>query len=81
MEITTVTTRVKWAGPHSNANAQKIFEMIEEMTASGKLISRSSPELDSSSEHSVIAVWSDSAAANEYLAIINTLGPVIAEII
>ena len=79
--MATVTTRVEWAGQHNDATAQKIFEMVEEMTASGKLISRSSPETDSASEHTVIAVWSDLDAANEYLAVIDTLSPVSAEIV
>jgi hypothetical protein len=81
MEITTVTTRVTWPGPHSVATADRIAVMVNEMTASGKLISRSSTETDSESEHTVTAVWSDSAAANEYLAVVNTLGPVSAEIV
>jgi hypothetical protein len=81
MEITTVTTRVTWPGPHSSVTSDRIATMVNEMTTAGKLISRSSPDLDSDSEHTVIAVWSDLAAANEYLAIINTLGPVSAEII
>ena len=79
--MATVTTRVEWAGQHNDATAQKIFEMIEEMIASGKLISRSSPETDSTSAHSVIAVWRDLDAANEYLAVIDTLSPVSAEIV
>ena len=79
--MATVTTRVEWAGQHNDATAQKIFEMVEEMTASGKLISRSSPETDSTSEHTVIAVWSDLDAANEYLAVIDTLSPVSAAVV
>jgi hypothetical protein len=79
--MATVTTRVEWAGQHNDATAQKIFEMIEEMIASGKLISRSSPETDSTSAHSVIAVWRDLDAANEYLAVIDTLSPVSAAIV
>lgn len=79
--MATVTTRVEWAGQHNDATAQKIFEMVEEMTASGKLISRSSPEADSSSAHSVTAVWIDLDAANEYLAVIDTLSPVSAAIV
>jgi hypothetical protein len=79
--MATVTTRVEWAGQHNDATAQKIFEMIEEMIASGKLISRSSPETDSTSAHSVTAVWVDLAAANEYLAIVNTLSPISAAIV
>ena len=69
MEITTVTTRVTWPGPHSSVTSDRIATMVNEMTTAGKLISRSSPDLDSDSEHTVIAVWSDLAAANEYLAI------------
>jgi len=79
--MATVTTRVEWAGQHNDETAQKIFEMTEEMTASGKLISRSSPETDSSSAHTVIAVWTDLDAANEYLAIVDALSPVSAEIV
>ena len=81
MEITTVTTRVTWTGPHSSATADRIATMVDEMTASGKLISRSSTETDSSSEHTVIAVWSDLAAANEYLTVVNSLNPISAEIV
>ena len=81
MEITRVSTRVTWPGPHSSATANRIETLVNEMTASGKLISRSSPEIDSDSEHTVIAIWSDLAAANEYLEIVNTLNPVNAEII
>ena len=79
--MATVTTRVEWAGQHNDETAQTIFEMIEEMTEAGKLISRSSPEIDSSSAHSVTAVWRDLEAANEYLAIVNTLSPISAEIV
>ena len=81
MEITTVTTRVTWPGPHSDRTAQQIFEMVDEMTASGKLISRESPDSDSVSMYSVIAVWRDLEAANEYLAIVNSLNPISTEII
>jgi hypothetical protein len=81
MEITTVTTRVTWTGPHSSATADRIATMVNEMTTAGKLISRSSSETDSSSEHTVIAVWSDLAAANEYLAVVNSLNPISAEIV
>jgi hypothetical protein len=81
MEITTVTTRVTWAGPHSDATVDRIVTMVDQMTAAEKLISRSSPDLPSDSEHTVIAVWRDIEAANEYLAFINPLGPVVAEIV
>lgn len=81
METTTVTTRVEWAGPHSSATADIILTMANEMTTSGKLISRSSPDIDSESNHTVIAVWRDLESANEYLAIVNTLNPVSAEIV
>jgi hypothetical protein len=77
----TVTTRVTWTGPHSSVTADRIATMVNEMTTSGKLISRSSPETDSESNHTVIAVWSDLAAANEYLAIVNSLSPISAEIV
>ena len=77
----TVTTRVEWTGPHSVATANAINDMIEKMIESGKLISRSSPEADSSTNHSVTAVWVDLAAANEYLAIVNTLSPISAAIV
>ena len=77
----TVTTRVEWTGPHSVATATAINDMVEKMTESGKLISRSSPEADSSSAHSVTAVWIDLDAANEYLAVIDTLSPVSAAIV
>ena len=79
--MATVTTKVEWAGQHSDETAQKIFEMIEAMTEAGKLISRSSPETDSSSAHTVIAVWRDLEAANEYLAIVNALSPVSAVVV
>lgn len=79
--MATVTTRVTWTGPHSSATADRIATMVDEMTASGKLISRSSTETDSSSEHTVIAVWSDLESANEYLAIVNSLNPISAEIV
>ena len=79
--MATVTTRVTWTGPHSSATADRIAVMVDEMTASGKLISRSSTETDSSSEHTVIAVWSDLAAANEYLTVVNSLNPISAEIV
>jgi len=81
MEITTVTTRVTWSGPHSSATSDRIATMVDEMTTSGKLISRLSPDLDSESNHTVIAVWSDLAAANEYLEIVNSLNPISAEIV
>ena len=77
----TVTTRVTWPGPHSSATADRIATMVNEMTTSGKLISRSSPDLDSSSDHTVIAVWSDLESANEYLSIVNSLNPISAEIV
>ncbi len=79
--MATVTTRVEYPGPHSVATADTINTMVETMTESGKLISRSSPDLDSTGAHTVIAVWIDLAAANEYLAIVNTLSPVSAAII
>jgi len=79
--MATVTTRVTWTGPHSSATADRIAVMVNEMTGSGKLISRSSPETDSESNHTVIAVWSDLEAANEYLAIVNSLNPISAEIV
>ena len=81
METTTVTTRVTWTGPHSSATADRILTMVEEMTTSGKLVSRSSPNIDSESDHTVIAVWRDLESANEYLAIINSLNPISAEIV
>ena len=81
METTTVTTRVEWTGPHSFETAARIATMVDEMTTSGKLISRSSPDIDSESNHTVIAVWSDLAAANEYLEIVNSLNPISAEIV
>lgn len=77
--MATVTTRVEWAGQHSEETTQIIFKMTEEMTEAGKLISRSSPE--SSAENTVTAVWSDLDAANEYLAIVNALSPVSAAIV
>ena len=79
--MATVTTRVEWTGPHSVVTANIIDAMVKEVTESGKLISRSSPDLDSTGAHTVIAVWTDLAAANEYLAIVNTLSPVSAAII
>ena len=77
----TVTTKVTWPGPHSSTTADRIATMVNEMTTSGKLISRSSSDLDSSSDHTVIAVWSDLESANEYLAIVNSLNPISAEIV
>ena len=77
----TVTTRVEWTGPHNSGTANRIATMVEEMTASGKLISRSSSDIDSESNHTVIAVWRDLEAANEYLAIVNVLNPISAEIV
>ena len=74
----TITTRVTWPGPHSSNTIQI---MVEEMTDSGKLISRASP--DPYAEHTTIAVWRDLEAANEYLAFVNAQipSPVSAEII
>jgi hypothetical protein len=77
----TVTTRVEWTGPHNAGTANRIATMVEEMTASGKLISRSSSDIDSESNHTVIAVWRDLEAANEYLAIVNVLNPISAAIV
>ena len=77
----TVTTRVEWTGPHSVATATAINDMVEKMTESGKLISRSSPDEDSSANHVVTAVWADLDAANEYLAIVNALSPISAAIV
>ena len=79
--MATVTTKVEWIGPHSEETAKAIDTMVKEMSESNKLISRSSPEVDANSAHTVTAVWVDLAAANEYLAIVNTLNPVSAEIV
>jgi len=79
--MATVTTRVEWTGPHSVETATAIDTMVKEMTESGKLISRSSPDEDSSADHVVIAVWVDLDAANEYLAIVNSLSPISAAIV
>jgi hypothetical protein len=77
----TVTTRVEWTGPHSEATANVINTMVSKMIDSGQLVMRSSPDLDSTGAHTVVAVWVDLASANEYLSIVNTLSPVSAAII
>ena len=79
--MATVTTKVEWIGPHSEETAKAIDTMVKEMSESNKLISRSSPEVDANSAHTVTAVWIDLAAANEYLAIVNALSPVSAKIV
>jgi len=81
MEITTATTRVVWPPTLSSDNSNRIATIVNEAIESGKLISRSSPDIRTSINHTVVAVWKDLATANEYLATIKTLGPISAEII
>jgi len=60
------------------SRSKKIVAMTQEVTEAGELISGS--EVTYTSE-AVIAVWRDLAAANEYLAFVNTLSPISAKII
>jgi hypothetical protein len=80
MEITTVTTKVVWSLPRNVEVNNKINAMVKEAIEAGKLILVLPTEATDTNE-TIMVNWKDLEAANEYLAFVNALSPVSAEII